>query len=105
MAGNNYGWFILFIGAVIAFCIVCYIVAKCIPKWKVLKLIGRNTIVYLSLQGQIIKTFMYYEGLQPLIEEHPYIIAIMIFIGLIPIAYIVERWVPILLGKKKRKYS
>lgn len=105
MAVNSYGSFILFIGSVIAFSMICYIISRIIPNINVLKLIGRNTIVYLAIHEQIYRTLQFFsEETRCIIDNYPYITATAVFILLIPVAYIFERWFPWAIGKRKRKY-
>lgn len=105
MGVNSYGSFLLFIGGVVFFSFACYILSRNIPDIYIFRLIGRNTIVYLAIHEQIFRTFFYYSDYSNnLITNHPYVIATFVFILLIPIAYIVERYFPILIGRRFRKF-
>lgn len=106
MGVNSYGSFMLFIGAVVCFSMACYIVSRWIPSFGILKLIGRNTIIYLALHEQIYRTITFYnDTTNSLITNHPYLTATFVFIIIIPIAWIVEKWLPFLIGKKRRKFA
>lgn len=105
MGVNSYGSFILFIGAVIAFSMACYILSRFIPNAKVFKLIGRNTLVYLAVHEQIYRIFQFYSKTsKAFIVNYPILTATIVFVGLIPVVWLVEKYFPFLLGKKKRKF-
>ena len=103
MAVSSYGSFILFFGSVIGFSGVLYLISRNIPENKIMAMVGRNTIVYLGLHKNIVnfirscsvesKAFM---------TGHPFILSVIIFVALIPVVYIFEKYLPFLLGKKLR---
>ena len=103
---NVYGSMILFIGAVIAFSLACYIISRMLPTLGVFKLIGRNTIVYLAIHEQIFRSMQYYSDFtRHLVYDYSTLTSLAVFILLIPVAYVVEKWLPFLIGKKKRKFA
>ena len=99
---NDYGNFGLFIGAVIAFSLMFYILSRIIPAFAVFRLIGRNTIVYLCTHELcIIAMTVLSPVTKAFVTHYPVLAALIIFIVLIPVAYVVERWLPFLIGRKK----
>lgn len=103
MAGNNYGSFILFMGSSVSFSFAFMLLSVWLPKFRILKFIGRNTIVYLAFHAPIFRFFeVFSERSRNVFEQHPTIIATLVFIVLIPVAYVFERYLGFLLGRKKR---
>lgn len=104
MASNNYGSFLLFIGSSFCFSLALMILSVWIPKFRILKFIGRNTIVYLAFHAPIFRFIEVFSERSKLVfETHPTIVSTLVFIALIPVAYIFERYFGILLGRKKKK--
>lgn len=104
MAVNTYGSFLLFVGAVIGFSMICVIIARALPCLWVFKLVGRNTIVMLAFHAPI---FRFLERISDttatFIDVHPIITGTIVFVGLIPVCYIFERWLPFLIGRSRKK--
>ncbi|HIZ81370.1 MAG TPA: acyltransferase family protein [Candidatus Mediterraneibacter pullistercoris] len=104
MAVNTYGSFMLFAGAVVGFSVICVIIARATPCLGVFKLIGRNTIVMLAFHAPI---FRFLERASEVtarfIENEPIITGVLVFIALIPVCYLFERWLPFLIGRSRRK--
>lgn len=106
MANNDYGAFWMFCGSVISFSIVCVIIAKWLPPLKIFKFIGRNTVVILAFHSPIYRTLeRWSETSQWMIYEHPVITATIVFIVLIPVCWIVEKFLPFLLGRPYGKFA
>lgn len=104
MGLNHYGNFILFAVSVAAFSLAFYMISRIIPPFGVLKLIGRNTVVYLCTHELlIIAMTVLSSSTAALVSNHVIIASLIIFIVLIPVAYIVERWLPLLIGRRKKK--
>ena len=102
MSVNTYGDFLLFIGSVIAFSSACLILSIWLPKLRVLTLIGRNTIVYLVFHMPVFAFLTRYALICDYFLEHPYIKAIVTFILLIPVSWVFENWLYVLIGKRRR---
>ena len=104
MAGNLYGSFMLFIGAVVGFSICCLLLAMWLPKLRILKFIGRNTIVYLAFHAPMFRFLENYsETTKAWITEHPIWIGTAVFILMIPVVWVFDRYLPFLLGRKKKR--
>lgn len=106
MAVNTYGSFVLFLGSVISFSIVCMLISMWIPKCNLFKFIGRNTIVYLAFHAPMLRFMIVYsETTKWLYDEHPILSGTIVFILLIPIAWVFEKYLPFLLGRKKKVFK
>lgn len=104
MSANQYGSFILFLGASVCFSTALMLLAVWLPKFKVLKFIGRNTIVYLAFHAPAFRFIeVVSDKSRELFEKYPIIVATFVFVALIPVAYIFERYLGVLLGKKKKR--
>lgn len=104
MAGNQYGSFMRFFGAVVAFSTICYIIAVNAPKFKIFKFIGRNTIVILAFHVPMMSTMNNLSDTTAnLVEYHPIIAGTIIFILMIPICYIFDRWIPFVIGRRSKR--
>lgn len=103
MSANNYGSFLLFMGAVFGFSGICLIIARNLPNLKIFKFIGRNTIVILAFHSPILRFLMHFSEITAYWKEyHPIITGTLVFIAMIPVCYIFERWLPFLIGRKKK---
>lgn len=103
MASNNYGSFLLFMGSSLSFSLALMLVSVWVPKFRILKFIGRNTIVYLAFHAPIFRFIeVVSDESRRMFEQHPTIVSSLVFIALIPIAYIFEKYLGILLGRKKK---
>lgn len=106
MAVNTYGSFVLFAGAMICFSMICIIISMWIPSFRILKFIGRNTVVILAFHAPMFRTFEHWSAESFwLITEHPIITATIVFILLIPVCWIVEKCLPFLLGRPYGKFA
>lgn len=106
MAINEYGSFWLFCGSVIGFSLLCIIISKWIPAFKLFKLIGRNTVVILAFHSPMFRTLeKWSDTTAQLMTEHPVLMATGVFVCLIPICWIVEKFLPFLLGRPYGKFS
>lgn len=104
MAVNTYGNFMFFMGSVIGFSICCLLLAMWLPKLEILKFIGRNTIVFLAFHAPVFRFMeVFSETTKEMLANHPIIIGTLVFILMIPIAWVFDRYLPFLLGRKKRK--
>lgn len=104
MGLNHYGNFLLFLIAVSAFSLMFYLIATVVPSLGVFKLIGRNTIVYLCLHELgIIAMNTLSPVTKAFVTNIPVIAALVIFIVLIPVAYVTERYLPWLIGRRRKK--
>lgn len=104
MASNRYGSFMLFMGSVIGFSIVCMLISMWIPKFSILKYIGKNTLTYLAFHAPIywfIKLSS--ETTKNLLGSYPIVVGTIVFILMIPIAWIFDKFFPVLLGRKVKK--
>lgn len=104
MAVNSYGNFMFFMGAVVGFSICCVLLAMWLPKLEILKFIGRNTIVFLAFHAPVFR-FMenFSETTNAWITNHPIWVGTAVFILMIPVAWVFDRYLPFLLGRKKRR--
>lgn len=104
MASKDYGSLILFIGSSFFFSLAMVLISMWIPKFKVLKFVGRNTIVCLAFHAPIYRFLeVFSERTSEVLEKHPVIIGTAVFIVLIPVEYIFEKYLGFLLGRKNRK--
>lgn len=103
MAVNTYGSFLLFAGAVIGFSLICIIISKNIPALRIFKFIGRNTIAILAFHAPIFRFLgRFSPQTDAMLDMHPIITGTLVFIAMIPVCYIFERWLPFLIGRKKK---
>lgn len=104
MSANDYGSFLLYMGSSLGFGISCMLISMWMPKFKILKFIGRNTIVYLAFHAPAFRFLEEYsDKTNALITEHPLWVGTAVFILLIPVAWIFDRYLGVLLGRKKKK--
>ncbi len=104
MSGNQYGSFMRFFGAVVAFSTICYIIAINAPKLKIFKFIGRNTIVILAFHAPMISTMNNLSDVTAnIVAYHPIIAGTIIFILMIPICYVFDRWMPVVIGRRNKR--
>ena len=100
---NRYGNWILFMGSVLFLSMACYLVATIIPPLGIFKFIGRNTLVLLAFHQPC---FRLMENLSPathqFILDYPILTGTLVMILLLPLCYVVERWLPFLLGKPRK---
>lgn len=105
MGVNSYGSLVFFLLSSLPFSFVCYLVSRHIPGLGVFRLIGRNTIVYLAFHQQFILILSAMGGsAEYFLVHHPMVVSVSIFIGLIPLAWVIEKFAPFLIGKKKRTF-
>lgn len=103
MSANNYGSFILFMGSSVCFSAALMLLSVWLPKFGILKFIGRNTIVYLAFHAPIFRFIEVFSNrTREIFENHPIIVATLVYIALIPVAYVFERYLGFLLGRKKK---
>lgn len=104
MADNLYGSFMLFAGAVVGFSLICVIISRVIPCLEVFKLIGRNTIVILAFHAPVFRFLeRVSERTAKFLAEFPIVTGVLVFIAMIPVCYIFERWLPFLIGRSRKK--
>ncbi len=105
MSANRYGSFILFMGSSVCFSAALMLLSVRLPKFRILKFIGRNTIVYLAFHAPVFRFIeVVSDRTREIFEQHPVVVASLVYAALIPVAYIFERYLGILLGKKMKKY-
>ena len=94
----------LFAGAVVGFSMICVIIARALPCFGVFKLIGRNTIVVLAFHAPV---FRFLERISATTADfkasHPILTGILVFLLMIPVCYVFERWLPFLIGRSGKK--
>lgn len=101
LASNFYGSFLLFLGSVAAFSLVCVIISMMLPKLKIMKFIGRNTIVYLAFHAPCFRFMANYSDATAAFKaNHPIILGTIVFFAMIPVCWVIERWLPFLIGRK-----
>ncbi|MCQ2546182.1 MAG: acyltransferase family protein [Clostridia bacterium] len=106
MGLNHYGNFAFFIIAVLAFSIMFYVISMIVPAISPFRLVGRNTIVYLCLHELgIIAMNTLSPFTHMIVSQYPVLASLAIFIVLLPVAYVVERWLPFLTGRRKKSES
>ena len=104
MSSNDYGSFILFLGSSVFFSLALMLVSVWMPKFRILKFIGRNTIVYLAFHAPIFRFIeVVSDRSRQMFELHPTFVATFVFVALIPIAYVFEKYLGVLLGRKRKK--
>lgn len=101
MALNHYGNLLLMLGAVIGFSLVAIIISMNMPPLRFFKFMGRNTIVILAFHSPVYRLL---ERISTetawMLDAHPVIMGIGVFMAMAPICYIFERWLPWVLGRK-----
>ena len=103
MAVNTYGSIMLFMGGVIGFSIVCLLISMWIPKFRILKFIGRNTIVYLAFHAPMLRFLQVVsEPTKEFMADYPILTGTAVFIAMIPVAWIFDKYLYILLGRKRK---
>lgn len=104
MAVNTYGSFALFAGSVIGFSVICLIISRAIPCLGVFKLVGRNTIVMLAFHAPV---FRFMERVSDVTASfkanYPILTSVLVFIAMIPVCWVFERWFPFLIGRSRQK--
>lgn len=104
MASNHYGSFLLFMGAVIGFGGICLIISMNLPSLRLLNFIGRNTITYLALHAPCFRFMVVYsETTKAFKSEHPILLGTIVFFALIPVVWVIERFFPWIIGRKKKR--
>lgn len=104
MSANYYGSFILFMGSSICFSAAMMILAMWLPKFRILKFIGRNTIVYLAFHAPMFRFIeVVSERTRRIFESYPVLVSTLVFIALIPVAYVFENYLGVLLGRKRKQ--
>ena len=103
MATNVYGSFLLFMGSVLGCSLACFLIAQWLPRLSILKFIGRNTLTILAFHAPVYR-FMEVcsETTSTILEQHPVLTGTVVFLLMLPAAWIFERWLPFLLGKKAK---
>lgn len=104
MAVCDYHNIFLAIYAALALTGAAIIISMYLPKLRIMKMIGRNTIVILAWHTPLMWTLgLLFEPLNAFRESHSFLYGVMIFILMIPFAWAVERFCPILIGRTKKK--
>lgn len=103
MMSDQYGQFFMAAGSTICFTAACIILAVYLPELRIFKFIGRNTMVILAFHAPC---FRFLERVSEitasLIAEHPIFVGTCVFVALLPVCWVVERFFPFLLGRKRR---
>lgn len=103
MATCVYNNLILFIYEVLSLTCAMMILSMWLPKFRLFKMIGRNTIVILAWHTPLTWTLMTVSDRFCMLKEtHPLVSGVIVFVIMIPVAYLVERWCPVILGRKKK---
>ncbi len=106
MASNSYGSFLFFAGSVLGFGLICIILARKLPPLRIFRFMGRNTIVILAFHAPVFRFLENYsEQSAAFFETYPVVTACFVFVGMIPVCYVFERFFPFLLGRSRRKAS
>lgn len=106
MASKSYGLLVLFLGSSFFFSFALVLFSMWIPKFRILKFIGRNTIVCLAFHAPIFRFIeVVSDKTRAIIEGHPILVGTAVFVLLIPVEYIFEKYFGILLGRKTKKKS
>ncbi len=112
MASNSYGSFWLFMGSSVGFSLDLMLISmwiekfltRCMPRFRLLQFIGKNTLVYLAFHAPMLSFMKVYSAAtKTYAAEHPFILGNIIFVVLIPITYAFDRWLPFLLGRRPKK--
>lgn len=104
MHSNLYGSIFHFMIASLGFSLILILISMKVPNFKILNFIGRNTLVYLAFHAPIFRLLSKASQTSSvLLENHPIIIGSLVFVALIPIAYIFEKYFPFLIGRSKNK--
>ena len=79
-----------------------------LPKTKIINYIGQNTLFYIGAHSMVlayIKSFS--EVSKNFAINHSFITSVIIFFALVPLTFLVNRYLPFLVGKfnQKTKYS
>lgn len=104
MMSDQYGQFFMAVGSTVCFTVVCIILSVYLPELRIFKFTGRNTMVILAFHApcfRLLERLSDFTAL--LIAEHPIFVGSCVFVGLLPICWIVERFFPFLLGRKARQ--
>lgn len=106
MASNTYGSLILFLGAVVCFSMVCVLISMMLPPLRIFKFIGRNTIIFLALHAPCFRFMaVYSEATKHFKQDHPIILGTAVFILMIGVAFVIEKWLPFLIGRPYGKFK
>lgn len=99
---NMYGSYLSFLIGVLGFSSICIIIAMNLPNFRVLSFIGQNTLVYLAFHSPIFRFIeVFSEASRDFFVENPILVGTIVFIILIPISYVFDRYFPYLIGRKK----
>lgn len=97
--GNNYGSILYFYIAALCTCFALLLVVMKLPYSKLLTFIGQNTIVYVGFHLPLMHVL---ENAYPKLHGNPdyaLLLGIFVYIIMIPIAFIIDKYLPFIVGK------
>ena len=102
MTADKYGSIIYFYIASIALSFsLIFIFIKFLDRdIKILKYIGQNTILWLSIQIPIIRLCQALWPIFKMRERYALVLAVMVYFIIIPISLVINKFLPVIVGKK-----
>ena len=100
--GNNYKSIILTYSSLVCTISGLILMLMKINQCKLLSFIGRNSLIILAIHKPIIDIIRYFHPAFKEISNESTIIGIIMFIGLLPITWLIEKFMPFLVGDLKR---
>ena len=104
IASNEYGDFILFLASSFSFGIVCIVVCTWLPPLRLMKFVGRNTVVILAFHSPMFRFLENFnEQTAWFISTYPLITSTLVFFACLPVCWVFEKFFPFLIGRGKKK--
>ena len=109
--GNNYKSIILTFSALFSTIAGLTLILTKIKKCSLLSFIGKNSLIILAIHKPIIYIVRYFVPSFKTVSWNSTLIGILVFIGILPITYLIQRFAPFLVGDfsrynlKKNKYK
>ena len=100
--GNNYKSIILTYASLFSTITGLILILMKIKKAKLLSFIGRNSLIILAIHKPIIYIIRYFVPSFKEASWNSTIIGVIMFIGMIPLTWLIEKFMPFLVGNLKR---
>ena len=102
MSLNRYSDPVIFMITMLSFSMACILFAMLLPKLKIFSFVGRNTIVYLGLHSFFFRFADKFSSWTDQFKfEHPIILGTIVFFLMMPVCWIIENYMPFIIGRKK----
>lgn len=103
MYSDSFGNAMLFAMSALGIPFGLLLLAEKLPTFRLIEYVGQNSIVYLAFHISILRTFQKFSvESNYIVENHPLILSLFIFVALIPICIFFNKYMPIVVGKRKK---